>query len=559
MKVNTIDYLVFFIFILGIVFYGIWKTKKQNSIDAYLRDKKSAPWWVVGLSMAATQASAITFLSTPGQGFSDGFKFIQFYIGMPLAVTFIAFYVAPKYIGANIYTAYEYLESCFDVKTRQLTAFFFLLQRSLGSGLTIYAPAIVFSTALSIDLDSVILVLGSLVVLYTMCGGTRAVNQTQMLQLGVIFFGMFYVFFGLLGNLPSQVNISQLPSLIELFEKDEFIVTELDFTSRYTIWSGLFGGFFLSLAYFGTDQSQVQKFLSAKSVKDSRYGLIGNGLLKIPMQLFILSIGVLLFVFFQFNQAPIFFNETGLKQLRATAGVSSLEDLENRYEQVHSKKSELLITYLDSDKRQSESLVDQIRAELASEAHIRDELRELVSLHLPAVETNDKDFIFVSYIINYLPHGIIGLLFAAFACASMSSTAGELNALATTSLIDFYKRSFRKEADEKHYLFIAKVITFFWGLAAVSFALIVSLFENLIQAVNIIGSLFYGTILGVFVVSFLLKKVSSNAVFSAAIFAEVIVILMYFKLDIGFMWYNVIGTMLVLSLTWALDRVIRLL
>jgi len=552
--VSNLDYIVFFITIFSIVFYGIWLNKKQKTIDSYLRGDRKSSWWVVFLSVAATQASAITFLSTPGQGYSDGLGFVQFYFGMPFAVVVVAYFIAPKFIGANIYTAYEYLEKRFDLKTRQITAFYFLIQRGMAAGLTIYAPAIVFSIALDISLDWIIFFLGGFVTLYTLIGGTKAVSQTQSFQMLVIFIGMIFTFVFVLFSLPQQVSLFDVVDIASISSKTEMLNFNFDLNSRYTVWSGLLGGFFLSLSYFGTDQSQVQRYLSAKSLKDSRYGLMANAILKIPMQLFILFLGVLIFVFFQFNKPPLFFNSVELGRLSESSLKKQVSILEHDADKIHRERKTMLLSYVQGDKDEV-AVRGAIESLNGEERSIRDEVRSLIKENNPAAETNDKDFIFISFILKYLPAGLIGLLLAAFASASMSSTASEINSLASTTIVDFYKRSFRSNKTEGHYVIAAKIMTLLWGIWAMIFASFASLFENLIQAVNIIGSLFYGAILGVFLLAFSKWKINASAVFVAMLLSEIIVISLYFTQPIGFLWFNLIGTILVVVLSLVLTLV----
>jgi SSS family solute:Na+ symporter len=544
LSVSFFDYFIFFLTILFIVFYGVWKNKKQNTIDSYLRGSRNSPWWVIFLSIAATQASAITFLSTPGQGFSDGLGFIQFYFGLPFAVIIVAYVIAPKFIGAEVYTAYEYLEKKFDLKTRQLTAFYFLIQRGMAAGLTIYAPAIVFSLVLGISLNTIIFILGGLVTFYTLLGGSKAVNQTQSFQMAVIFLGMFFVFFYIIFSMPAEVSLLDIYKIANISSKTKVLDFSFDTTTRYTVWSGLTGGFFLALSYFGTDQSQVQRYLSAKSIKDSRKGLIANAIFKIPMQFFILSIGVLLFVFYQFEKPPLFFNNTELSNLKYSSLDKKVEEIEFKQESIFNEKKKIISNYLsDSDLE----LIEPIQNLYKEELLLKDQFKELLNLENPNAETNDKDFIFITFILTYLPAGFIGLLLASFASASMSSTASELSALASTTIIDFYKRSICPDKSELHYVHASKYATFFWGIVAMSFAVIASLFENLIQAVNIVGSLFYGTILGVFILAFLDRKIKGTSVFFAALFSEILVIVLYLNFNIGFLWFNLIGTFLVMT------------
>ena len=540
MKLSTLDLCVLLATLGGIVLYGVFKNRSHDSVNSYLRGGQTAPWYVVCLSVMATQASAITFLSTPGQGYDDGLRFVQFYFGMPIAVLVVAYVIAPKYIGLNVYTAYEFLESRFDLKTRQLTALLFLVQRGFAAGLTIYAPSIVFSSVLGWSLDLTIVLIGASVTLYTLVGGTKAVNQTQLQQMTVIAVGMVSAFCFVIALLPEEVNFQQAVDIATLFNKTQVLDTSFDFSSRYTLWSGLTGGFFLALSYFGTDQSQVQRYLSGSSLKQSRTGLLANGVIKIPMQASILFLGAMLFVFYQFEKPPAFFNQVELNFVRQGEGGEKIRKLEKKYGTVFEEKKALLLERIEAS-RPTKELDSRLRSLATQERDIRTRVKETIAVYRPDAETEDTDYIFITFIVKYLPAGLIGLLLAVFTSAAMSSTAGELNALASTSIIDFYKRSLRSDGSESHYVLASKLATLGWGLLAVAFASVASLFDNLIEAVNIVGSLFYGTILGVFLMAFFSRKISGTQVFISAIFAELIVIACYYSFDIGFLWFNVLG------------------
>ena len=542
---STLDWTVLIGTLAAIVAYGVYKTRGEQSVKGYLLGGNEGKWWTIGLSVMATQASAITFLSTPGQAYADGMGFIQIYFGLPLALIVVCVFFIPIYYKLKVYTAYEYLESRFDVKTRTLAAIYFLIQRGMGAGITIFAPAIILSSILGWNLNGTILVIGFLVILYTVSGGTKAVNQTQKIQMIVIMVGMGIAFTLLLGYLPDEMSISEALHVAGASGKMEILDFSVDANNRYTVWSGVLGGFFLSLAYFGTDQSQVQRYLGGQSVTQSRLGLLFNALLKIPMQFFILLTGVLVFVFYQYNQAPIFFNTTEYEAVYETNG-PDLDALQETYDIWFDEKQNLNASYLTAirtgDETEAASLANQITAADAREKIIRDDVKAVIAEARPDAETNDKDYVFITFILNHMPIGIIGLLLAVIFSAAMSSTAAELNALGSTTTVDIYKRSLFRNRSDKHYLLASKGLTMLWGIIAILFALVGSLFENLIQFVNIIGSLFYGTMLGFFIVAFAIKYVKSGtAVFVGALIAEAIVLAVYFLADIGYLWYNVIG------------------
>jgi SSS family solute:Na+ symporter len=544
---SILDWIVLTGTMLAIVIYGAWKTRGPQNMQSYLLGDNEAKWWTIGFSVMATQASAITFMSTPGQAFHDGMGFVQFYFGLPFAMVIICISFIPIYHRLKVYTAYEYLEQRFDLKTRSLTAFLFLFQRGLGAGITIYAPAIILSTILGWNLNLLNGLLGGIVVLYTIGGGSKAVNATQQQQMFVIMAGMFLAFFTTMSYLPEQVGFSEALSLAGSAGKLNILDFSFDPESRYTFWSGITGGLFLALAYFGTDQSQVQRYLSGKSVRESQLGLIFNGLVKVPMQFFILFVGVMVFVFYQFNPSPVFFNEATVNKLKNTEAAPELQMLQSKNDSLFQRKRTLAFAVAEQgDKASANAAHIEYRKVLNEEKTIRNEVKELVATHLPAEETNDKDYVFINYILAYLPKGLIGLLLAVIFSAAMSSTASELSALATTSTIDIYKRSIRPGESDTHYLTATRWMKVLWGAIAITFACAGSLFENLIQFVNIVGSVFYGTILGIFLVALYFKKVRSNAVFYAALLSETLVLVIFFSDVIGYLWLNFIGCVFVI-------------
>tara|TARA_B110000902_G_scaffold43685_1_gene48094 strand:+ start:828 stop:2519 length:1692 start_codon:yes stop_codon:yes gene_type:complete len=544
----ALDWFILLGTVAFIVFYGVWKNRKNDSIEDYLKGGNSSRWWTIGLSVMATQASAITFLSTPGQAYHDGMGFVQFYFGLPLAVVIICLFFIPIYHRLKVFTAYEFLEERFDLKTRTLTAVLFLVQRGLAAGITIYAPAIILSVVLGWNLKILILLIGFMVILYTLIGGTRAVNVTQKQQMFIIFFGMITAFIFIINSFPADVGFINALTIAGATGKLEVIDFSLDFNSRYTFWSGITGGLFLALSYFGTDQSQVQSYLSGKSLKESQLGLIMNGFLKVPMQFFILLVGVMVFVFYQFEPAPINFNPKAIEVVKNSSYADEFKVLELKLSQIQDLKRMRL---LDEN---SINLEEVARLDV-QEKQIRTQAKTLIKAAAPEIETNDKDYVFISFILKYLPQGLIGLLLAVILSAAMSSTASELNALAATTVVDLYKRN-RGHLSEKHYVNASKFFTLLWGVIAIMFASFGSLFENLIQLVNIIGSIFYGTILGVFVVAIFLKTIKGQAIFYAAIVSEALIIYIFYLDVIGYLWLNVIGTVLTIFFGYLLQFIL---
>jgi len=555
---SNIDWFILIGTLLFIVLYGTWKTKGAKNLQSYLKGNNDAKWWGIGISIMATQASAITFLSTPGQAYTDGMRFVQFYFGLPIAMIILSVTFVPIFYRLKVFTAYEYLETRFDLKTRSLAAVLFLVQRGLAAGITIYAPAIILSTLLNWNLTLTNIFIGLLVIIYTVSGGTKAVTQTQKQQMVVMMGGMILAGVLVLSMLPENIDFIDAMHVAGSMGKLNLVNFDFSLDDRYNFWTGTTAALFLFLSYFGTDQSQVQRYLTGKSLTQSRLGLVMNGLLKVPMQFVILLIGVLVFVFYQFNQPPVFFNSVELKNLKNSSYSSQFSELENKHHQIHQSKTKHIYQLVDAKKSEDKFKIsywkDKVNKDNQELNKIGGEVKTLVKENNPKAETNDKDYIFMTYVINHLPKGVIGLLFAVMFCAAMSSTASELNALASTTTIDIYKRSIKKEADPTHYLKSSKFFTLMWGVLAIIFATTASLFENLIQAVNLLGSLFYGTILGVFVVAFYFKKIQSNAVFYAAIIAEIIVIVIHYLntlsscpnwIKMGYLWYNVVGCLLV--------------
>lgn len=537
-------------FLAFVVIYGTWKTRKTKNVDDYFRANRSAHWITITLSIMATQASAITFLSTPGQAFVDGMRFIQFYLGLPVAMIILCITAVPIFHKLNVYTAYEFLEKRFDLKNRILGSILFLIQRGLGAGFTIFAPALIVSVILGWNINYTIFITGGLVVLYTTVGGTNAVNKTHFQQMIIIMFGMFAAFFMIFYLLPADISVIDAAHVAGKMGKLNAIDFSFDLNDRYTFWSGIIGGTFLMLSYFGTDQSQVQRYLAGSSVAQSKMGLLANGIVKIPMQFFILFIGAMVFVFYQFVTPPLFFNSVETENVKSSAYASQYNNLENEYQQLTEKKQENIRGLLNAMENDNKNKVNNY-VETLDENHekafkIRNEAIGLIKKVHPGADTNDTNYIFLSFVINFLPVGLIGLILAAIFSASMSSTSAELNALASTTMIDIYKRLIKKDANDKHYLRISKLATVFWGIYAITFALFANRLGSLIEAVNILGSLFYGTILGIFLVAFYFKKIKGTPTFYAAVISEIIVLLCYAFTNIPFLWFNFIGCILVI-------------
>ena len=540
---HNLDWFILISTILFIVIYGAIKTRKNRNINSFLKGDNSSNWFTIGISVMATQASAITFLSTPGQAYNDGMGFLQFYLGLPLAMIIICIVFVPIYHKLKVFTAYEFLEKRFDKKTRTLGAILFLVQRGLAAGITIFAPSIILSSVLDIDLKLLNIIIGLLVIIYTVSGGTKAVNITQKQQMFVIFFGLFFVFFFIINNLPEQLTTSKLLDYAKVSEKMKILDFSFEPNNRYTFWSGITGGLFLALSYFGTDQSQVQRYISGKSVREIRLGLIFNGIFKIPMQFFILLIGVLVFIFFEFNHSPLNFNPQAVDYLEKNHKLD-FESLKEDYKTLNLEKDEIQRLFLD-EKLNDPLILNSLQQK---EMKIRDDVKNLIDEN-SKIEKNDKDYVFLHFILNYLPRGLIGLLIAVIICAAMSSTASELNALAATTTVDLYKRNLNVKKSEKHFLKMSKFFTITWGIIAICFASIGNLFENLIQLVNIIGSIFYGTILGIFLVAFFIKKITANSVFWAACISQIIIFFIYFNIDISYLWLNFIGAVVTILLS----------
>ena len=554
-KLHLVDWIILSVTLIFIVAYGTYVTRKNSNVTDYIKGGSDSKWWTIGLSVMATQASAITFLSTPGQAFHSGMGFVQFYFGLPIAMVIICVVFIPIYHKLKVYTAYEFLEGRFDLKTRSLAAILFLIQRGLAAGITIFAPAIILSAVLGWDLMTLNIIIGFLVIIYTVSGGTKAVNVTQKQQMIIIFIGMLIAFFMIMSQLPENITFTNALEIAGASNKMEVLDFSFDLSNRYTVWTGILGGTFLMLSYFGTDQSQVQRYLSGKSVRESQLGLIFNGLLKVPMQFFILLIGVMVFVFYQFNPSPLNFNPGANLEVQKSKYVDEYKALEQEHINIeNSKKALFLDGFQVDEKQQIQELNERDLAIKAKSKVIIDKLDE--ENLLEKIESNDKDYVFIHFILNNLPRGLIGLLLAVILSAAMSSTASELNALASTTAIDLYKRNVKEEKNEAHYVKASKWFTLAWGIIAISVACVANLVDNLIQLVNIIGSIFYGNVLGIFLLAFFIKYVRGNAVFIAALITQVIIIAVYFLDWLPYLWLNLLGCALVMGIAIILQTFI---
>lgn len=557
---STIDWIVLILTLLIIVLYGMYKSRGIKNIDGYLLGNQSLPWYHVGLSVMATQASAITFLSAPGLAYSSGMSFVQFYFGLPLAMIVLCITFVPIFHKLRVFTAYEFLEKRFDIRTRGLTAFLFLIQRGISTGISIFAPALIIASILHINLPLTTLLIGSIVVIYTTYGGTKAVSHTQMLQMSIIFGVLLVAGILVVKLLPTDIGLYKALHIAGKSGKTNAIDFTFDLNNQYTVWTGIIGGFFLQLSYFGTDQSQVGRYLTGSSIKESRLGLLMNGLLKIPMQFCILLIGVLVFVYYQYHTPPIFFNQVEVDKLKQSEYNSTYTALEKQQAFISNEKKETINRLTKAIDNEDQSTIDEARLTLKNSNEklndIRTEVVALIKKNNPAAETNDNNYIFLSFVNNTFPKGLIGLLIAVIFLASMGSTASAINSLASTSTVDIYKRFINQNSSDKQDLFWSRIFTLFWGVFSIAVALYASRLGNLLEAVNILGSLFYGTILGIFIVAFYMKRIGGKAVFYAAIITEVIIFTIW-KMDvIAFLWLNVIGCISVMFIAYLLENLI---
>ncbi|MFZ4106069.1 sodium:solute symporter [Flavobacterium sp.] len=557
---QQLDWIVLSITLLFIILYGVYKSSGSKNVEEYILANKETPWWLVGLSVMATQASAITFLSTPGQAYHDGMGFIQFYFGLPLAMVVICIVFIPIYHKYKVFTAYQYLEQRFDLKTRSLAAFLFLIQRGLAAGITIYAPSIILSTLLGWNLTLLNIIIGISVIFYTFIGGTKAVNVTQKQQMFVILSGMFVTFYLILHMLPNEMTFSNALHIAGANDKMNILDFSLNTESRYTFWTGITGGFFLMLSYFGTDQTQVGRYLSGKTDRESQLGLIMNGFLKVPMQFFILLTGVMVFVFFQFNPVPLNFNPNNKILIENSIYKEDYTKLEKKLTNLSEEKKEYNLLYIDHLNQNFDNpiLRNKLKELAGREKDLRDQAKEIIEKVDVKAETNDKDYVFLHFILHYLPKGLIGLLLAVIISAAMSSSASELTALASTTAIDLYKRNIKTKKTEKHFVHATQFFTLGWGIIAILFACICTLFENLIQLVNILGSIFYGTVLGIFLVAFLVKFVKGKSIFYSAAISQISIFVIYYYFiyihpsgqeKLGYLWLNFIGALITIILS----------
>jgi Na+/proline symporter len=554
-KLHVVDWIILSMTLLFIVAYGTYVTRKNANVKDYIKGGNDSKWWTIGLSVMATQASAITFLSTPGQAFHSGMGFVQFYFGLPIAMIIICVVFIPIYHKLNVYTAYEFLERRFDLKTRSLAAILFLIQRGLAAGITIFAPAIILSAVLDWDLLTLNIIIGFLVIIYTVSGGTKAVNVTQKQQMIIIFLGMLIAFFMIMSQLPENITFTNALEIAGASNKIQILDFSFDLSNRYTVWTGILGGTFLMLSYFGTDQSQVQRYLSGKSVRESQLGLIFNGLLKVPMQFFILLIGVMVFVFYQFNASPLNFNPGANEEVLKSEYITEYQELEAAHVEIENRKRFLFLNGFQLEEKDEIQSLNARDLELKEAAKMI--LKKVDEKSIKKIESNDKDYVFIHFILNNLPRGLIGLLLAVILSAAMSSTASELNALASTTAIDLYKRNVPENRNDEHFVKASKWFTLAWGIIAISVACVANLFDNLIQLVNIIGSIFYGNVLGIFLLAFFFKKVNGNSVFKSAVITQILIFLIYYfgiyNLEsqglepiVSYLWLNFIGCVLVL-------------
>lgn len=560
---HWIDWAVMLGTLVSIGVYGMYRTRGISSSQEYMQGQRDLPWWTIGLSIMATQASAITFMSTPGQAYDDGMRFAQFYFGLPVAMILLSIFVLPLYYRLNVYTAYEYLEQRFDVRVRTFTAILFLLSRGLAAGLTIYAPSIILSSIMGWSLTTTNLLMALLVIVYTFSGGTKAVSVTQKQQMVVILVGMVIAAMVIVWQLPDHVGLQESMHIAGKLGKLEIVNFEFDLSDRYNFWSGMLGGVFLFLSYFGTDQSQVSRYLGGKSLTESRLGLLFNGIVKVPMQFLILFVGILVYVFYLYNPAPLHFNRTNTEQVIRSERAREWKDLETAHLDLAQSRQqaadELLLALDKGDEGQIQDSETRLRGLEQQDRDQREKAQALILEADPQADTNDRDYVFVSFFTEHMPIGLIGLLLAVIFAAAMSSISSELNALSTTTVVDIYRRSFVKDRSDAHYLRASRGFTILWGVIALLFAETASLFENLIQAVNIVGSLFYGTILGIFLTAFFLKRVKARSVFAAALLGEALVVTVFLLeqqgvVQIAFLWLNLIGCVAVMALAWLFSQ-----
>ncbi len=547
---STIDWIVLFFTLLLIVVYGIYKSRGIKNIDGYIVGDRELPWYNVGLSVMATQASAITFLSAPGLAYSSGMSFAQFYFGLPLAMIVLCITFVPIFHRLRVYTAYEFLEKRFDVNTRVLTALLFLIQRGVSTGITIFAPSIILSSILHLDVTYTTLIIGTMVIFYTVWGGTKAVSYSQLLQMGIIFTALLAAGVMVVRFLPADIGFTEALHIAGKSGKTNAIDWSFDLSNQYTVWTGLIGGFFLQLSYFGTDQSQVGRYLTGSSIRDSRLGLLLNGLLKVPMQFCILLIGILVFAYYQFHTPPLFFNNVEVAKIENSQYSDEYTAIIQRHEAIGAEKKEWVEKLVLAIKADDSEAIDASRHALQEKNQqdqvLRKEVETLLQKNNPGAELNDNNYIFLSFVTTTFPKGLIGLLIAIIFLASMGATASAINSLSSTTVVDIYKRFINKKGSDRGYLNASRLFTMVWGIITLAVALYASQLGNLLEAVNILGSLFYGTILGIFLVAFYVKRIGGKAVFWAAVFSEIVVFGIW-KADImAYLWLNLVGCVCVI-------------
>jgi solute:Na+ symporter, SSS family len=554
---HSIDWILLTSFLLFVAVYGIWKTRGNKDTRGYFLANRTTPWYIVTISIMATQASGITFLSMPGQAYKDGMRFVQFYFGLPIAMVILSITAVPIFHKLKVYTAYELLEQRFDLKNRVLGSILFLVHRGLAAGFTILAPALIISVILGWDFRLTIFIIGGLVILYTASGGTGAVYRTHLLQMAIVTAGMGVALYMIFHRLPPDISFSNALQVAGKLNKLNVVNFAFDWKDRYTFWSGLIGGGFLMLSYFGADQSQVQRYLGGRSIGQSRLGLLANGIVKVPMQFVILFIGAMVFVFYQFVTPPLFFNPVETDRIKNSSYGDTYAKLETEYQRLNGEKQEQLrkmLAAIETHKDEDlENTFEKLRETRESELGIRQEAIQLVTRSNPLADPDDTNYIFLSFVIRVLPAGLVGLILAAILSASMSSSSAELNALASVTVIDIYKRLGKRNSSERHYLIVSKLATVFWGFYAIAFALFVKNVGSLIEAVNIVGSLFYGAILGIFLIAFYFKKIRGRATFIATIIAELTVLACFVFTKIPYLWFTVIGCLILISLAHLLN------
>jgi SSS family transporter len=552
--VNRLDYLVLIATILAIPLYGLWRTRGSASLGQYLKGDSSIRWATIGLSVLATQAGPITFLSMPGQAYESGIGFIQNYFGQPLALIVVCAVFVPIYQRLKVYTAYQYLGERFDRKTQYLGAFLFLIQRGIAAGITVYAPAIILSALLGWQLNLTIWLAGGFVIVYTVIGGTKIVSITQRYQMIVILIGMAIAFAVAVYKLSPDLSFENTLSVAGKMGKLEAVNFSVDPHKRYTFWSGLIGGFFLALSYFGADQSQVQRYIAGGSLKESRLGLLFNAVVKVPMQFFILLLGAIVFMFYQFEKPPVYFNQPAYQRALENGYAPQLTQLQTQFDDVFAQKRSAIRALSAASSSERDAAINQVR-KLDAEAHaLRDQTKAVLVQAGVDPKSKESDYVFITFILQQMPHGVVGLLIAVILCATMSAMAATLNALGSTTAIDFYRPLIRPNASDHHYVIAAQALTAAWGLIAIGVASFASLVENLIEAGNILGSVFYGSILGLFLTAFFIRRVTGSAVFFAALIAQTLVFVLFATTNIGYLWYNFIGCAAVLILAPILQQ-----